>query len=231
MLKLLTIFTLALASLTACGGQSEALARRPDAAPTVAALMTPIGPGASHLRAGRVEAARARFEALLSGDPEELGALNDLAVSYAVEGRVDAARSLLDEVVAHGSARAQQVALVNLGELYALEGYLPAALAHLETARSIDPARPEPVFALALLADVRGDRAQATQLLRDALRLDEGGAGRQALAFLHAEERVHLEALLADARGDRSEATARWRELRISRFPALAAAARSRLDE
>jgi Flp pilus assembly protein TadD len=231
MRKSLAILAVALTSLSACGGQTEAQARRPDAAPTVAVLAAPAGTGASDLRAGRADAARSRFEALLNGDPEELGALNDLAVSYALEGRLDAARSLLDEVVAHGGPRAQQVALVNLGELYALEGYLPAALAHLETARSIDPARPEPVFALALLADARGDRVQGAQLVREALRLDEGGAGRQGLAFLHPEERAHLEALLAEARGDRVEAAARWRELRAGRFPALAAAARSRLDE
>jgi tetratricopeptide (TPR) repeat protein len=221
---------LLLLALAACGGQAEG-GRRPDYAPLVAALAAPSGPGGQELRAGRLEVARSRFEAVLARDPEQLAALNDLAVSYALEDRRDAARSLLDEVVAHGTPRDQLVALVNLGELYALEGYLTAAQAHLETARSIDPQRAEPVYALSLLADARGDRGPAQALAREALRLDESGAARAALAFLKAEERLHLEALLADVRGERELALARWRELRAGSSPVLAQAAQRRLDE
>jgi len=231
MRNLLAISGTSLVLLSACGGQQDGSARRPESAPTFAVLAAPAGPGGADLRAGRSEAARARLEALLAADPERLGPLNDLAVSFAVEGRTDAARALLDDVVAHGDAREQQLALVNLGGLHAAEGYLLAAQAHLETARSIDPSRPEPVYALALLADARGDRARAQDLSREALRLDDSGAARAGLAFLHAEERAHLEALVAEARGDRDLALARWRELRAGRFPALAAAAQRRLDE
>jgi tetratricopeptide (TPR) repeat protein len=214
-----------------CGGQVADALRRPDGSPVVASLATGQGPGTAELRAGRPEAARARFEAVLARDPEQLPALNDLAVSYALEDRLDAARSLLDEVVAHGSPRAQQIALLNLGELYALEGYLGAAQAHLEAARSVDPERAEPLYALALLADVRGDRERARELARAALSRDEGGAARGALVALHAEERIHLEALVAEARGEIEGALPRWRELRGGRFPSLAAAAQRRLDE
>lgn len=216
--------------LAACGGQVDA-ARRPESAPTFAVLASPAGQSAAELRAGRPEAARARLEARLAADPERLGPLNDLAVGFAAEGRGDAARALLDDVVAHGSASEQQLALVNLGGLHAADGYLVAAQAHFEAARSIDPARPEAAYALALLADVRGERARALDLAREALRLDEGGAARAGLAFLQPEERAHLEALLAEARGDRDLAAARWRELRAGRYPALAAAAQRRLDE
>jgi hypothetical protein len=62
------------------------------------------------------------------------------------------------------------------------------------------------------------------------VRLDEGGAGRAALAFLAPEERLHLQALLAEARGDREAAAARWRELRGGRFPVLGHAAQTHLD-
>ncbi|HEY7725231.1 MAG TPA: tetratricopeptide repeat protein, partial [Anaeromyxobacteraceae bacterium] len=185
----------------------------------------------AELRAGRPEAARARFEAVLARDPEQLPALNDLAVSYALEDRLDAARSLLDEVVAHGTPRAQQIALLNLGELYALEGYLGAAQAHLEAARSVDPERAEPLYALALLADARGDRDRALDLAREALAHDEGGAARGALVALHVEERIHLEALVAEARGEVEGALLRWRELRGGRFPSLASVAQRRLDQ
>ena len=222
---------LLLLALAACGGAAESGSRRPEAAPVVAALAAPSGPGSQELRAGHLEEARSRYESVLARDPEQLAALNDLAVSYALEDRRDAARSLLDEVVAHGSARDQLLALLNLGELYALDGYLTAAQAHLETARSIDPQRAEPVYALALLADARGDRAGAAALAREALRLDESGAARARLAYLRAEERTHLEALLADARGDREAALARWRELRAGGYPVLAAAAQRHLDE
>jgi Tfp pilus assembly protein PilF len=218
------------AALAACGGQATEFARRPDSAPVVASLATGQGPGTAELRGGRPDAARSRFEAVLARDPEELSALNDLAVSYALEDRVDAARSLLDEVVAHGAPRAQQIALLNLGELYALDGYLAAAQAHLEAARGVDPQRAEPLYALALLADVRGDGERARDLAREALARDESGAARGSLVALHAEERVHLEALLAEARGDPEAALLRWRELRAGRFPALAAAAQRRLD-
>jgi tetratricopeptide (TPR) repeat protein len=230
MRNIVAISATSLLVLTACGGQAEA-GRRPESAPTFAVLASPAGPGATDLRAGRPEAARARLEAMLAADPERLGPLNDLAVGFAVEGRGDAARALLDDVVAHGDAREQQLALVNLGAIHAADGYLVAAQAHFDTARSMDPSRPEPAYALALLADVRGQRVRAAELAREALGLDDGGAARAGLAFLFPEERAHLEALVAEARGDREAALSRWRELRAGRFPALAAAAQRRLDE
>lgn len=213
----------------ACGG-AESPAGRPDAAPLLVALGAPEGAGVQDLRAGRGEAARARFEAILASDPERLAALNDLAVSYALEDRRDAARSLLDEVVARGAPREQVVALVNLSELFALDGNLTAAGAYLETARSIEPERPEALYAQALLADARGEADRALSLARAALRADEAGAGRAALVFLRPEEQVHLEALLAEARGDRDLAQSRWRELRGGRFPVLSLAAQRHLD-
>jgi FimV-like protein len=168
------------------------------------------------------------FEADLTHDPDRLSALNDLAVSYVLDGHGDAARRLLDEVVASGDPAEQQAALVNLGELYAAEGYLAAAQAYLETARSLDPSRPEPLYALALLADARGDLAAARATLREALRRDEGGAARAAFAYVYPEERVHLEALVAEQVGDRV-AQERWRDLAGGRFAPLTAAAERHL--
>ena len=220
---------LALLALAACGGSVEPRpVIRDEATPAVGALASPQGLGAGLLRGGDLGSARAVFEAELAADPGRLAALNDLAVSYLLEGHTDAARRLLDEVVASGAPREQQAALLNLGELLALEGHGEAARAYLETARGVDAGRPEPLFALALLADARGDAAQATALLREARRLDEAGA-RAALVFAFPEERRHLEALLAEQAGDRAQAEARWRELAAGRFPALAAAAARRL--
>lgn len=230
MTKRSAITGLFLLATAACGGADPQAARRPDAAPVVAVLSAASGPGVAELRLGQGEAARARFEALLAADPDRLGALSDLAVTYALEDRRDAARSLLDAVVAQGGPREQQLALVNLGELYALDGYLAAAQTHFDTARSIDPQRPEPVMALALLASARGERERSLGLMREALRLDESGGTRAALAFLAPEERLHLQALLAEVRGDREAAAARWRELRAGRFPALGQAAQVHLD-
>lgn len=200
-----------------------------DAAPLVALLATPGGAGAERLRAGDLPAARAAFEAELGSDPDRLGPLNDLAVTYVLEGHADAARRLLDEVVSNGGPREQQAGLVNLGELYAAEGYLSAAHAYLETARGIDPSRPEPWYALALLADSRGELAGARAALGEALRRDETGAARGAFAFVYVEERIHLDALVAEQVGDRSAALAGWRALAGGRFPALAAAAERHL--
>ena len=214
--------------LAACGGTEARLAANGDGAPVLATLASPAGTGADRLRAGDLAGARASFEADLAQDPDRLSALNDLAVSYVLEGHGDAARRLLDEVVAAGSPAEQQAALVNLGELYAAEGYVAAARAYFETARSLDPAQPEPLYALALLADSRGDLPLARATLREALRRDDGGAARAALAYVYPEERVHLEALVAEATGDPA-ARERFRELAAGRFAALAAAAERHL--
>jgi Tfp pilus assembly protein PilF len=223
---------LALLALAACGGAPEL--RPPilgDATPAAAALASPAGPGAGLLRSGDLGGARVAFEAELSGDPGRLAPLNDLAVSYFLEGHLDAARRLLDEVVASGTPREQQAALLNLGELYAVEGHAEAARAYLESARGVDASRPEPLYALALLASARGDAAAAQALWRDGARLDDGGGARAALVYAFGEERTHAEALAAEAAGDRALALARWRELVDGRFPALSLAAARHLAE
>jgi tetratricopeptide (TPR) repeat protein len=183
------------------------------------------------LRNGRTSDARVQLERSLAADPDGMAALNDLGVTYAMEERFDAARQLLEEVLARGGPREQQAALVNLGELYAIDGYLEAALAHLESARAVDPTRPEPSYALALLKDLRGDRAGTQAALRLALDLDHGGAARRDLSFVYPEERAHLEALVAEASGDAAGAASRWRDVARGRFPALAAAAQRHLDD
>jgi tetratricopeptide (TPR) repeat protein len=159
-----------------------------------------------------------------------MDALNDLAVAYHLEGHSEAARQLLDEVVARGTPREQQAALVNLADIYASEGFLGAAQAHLEAARAIDPARAEAAWAMALLADARGD-ADAGRQAAEALRLDGDGGSRRYLVFSAPEERAHFEALAAEAAGDRALAATHWRELRVGRFASLAQAAQRRLAE
>ncbi len=220
---------MATAVLAACGGAEPRSPTRDAAAPVLATLASPAGPGPDRLRAGDLAGARVAFEALLARDPDALGALNDLAVSYVLEGHGDAARRLLDEVVAKGDVAEQQAALVNLGELYAGEGYVSAAQAHLETARSLDPARPDAWYALALLADSRGDTERARAALREALQRDDGGAARGAFAYVYPEERVHLEALVAEQAGDGGQAAEKWRALAAGRFAALASAAERHL--
>ena len=217
--------------LAACGGQVDVAPRRSAGAPLASALAAPAAPATREFRAGRISEARALLEGALAKDPDGLGALNDLAVTYAAEERFDAARQLFEEALARGGPAEQQTALVNLGELYALEGYLSAALAHLASARAIDPTRPEPSYALALLADARGDRAGAAAALAAALAADPDGTARKDLVFIYLEERLHLEALVADATGDAPVAAARFRELARGRFPALAQAAQRRLEE
>jgi tetratricopeptide (TPR) repeat protein len=205
--------------------------REDQAVPILGTLSAEGGAIAGRLRARDLPGARVHLELALAGDPDRVAALNDLAVTYYLDGRFESARQLLDEVVVRGGPREQQVALVNLGELYALEGYLAAAQAHFESARGIDPGRPAPHYALALLADLRGDYPASITLLREAVRLDESGTSRGELVFAFDDERNHLEALLAEVAGDRLEAQERWAALRSSRFPTLAAAAARRLTE
>jgi tetratricopeptide (TPR) repeat protein len=224
----LRIAALAAVFLAACGGAADPRVND-EASPMVATLAAPAGGASERLRAGDLAGARAGYEAALTSHPDRLAPLNDLAVSYYLEGHSDAARRLLDEVVANGSAREQQAALLNLGELYAVEGYLPAAQAYLETARGLDPQRAEPWYALALLADARGDLAGARAALREALRLDDTGAARASFAYVYSEERAHLEALIAELSGEGAVAVARWRELSTGRFSTLSAAAERHL--
>lgn len=214
--------------LAACGGADPRLPAR-DALPSLATLSTPGGPGADRLRAGDLAAARVTFESALASDPGKLGALNDLAVSYVLEGHADAARRLLDEVVASGDTLEQQAALVNLGELLAADGYVSAAQAYFETARGLDSSRPEPLYALALLDDSRGKLDLARVTLAEAIRRDEGGAARAAFLYVHPEEQVHLEALVAEQSGDVATAQEKWRALAAGRFATLAAAAERHL--
>jgi len=217
-------------TLAACGGGADArLADDPAAAPVIAAASSPAG--AELLRGASVQMARLELEADLAADPDRLDALNDLAISYCLDGHFDAARPLLDAVVAEGDPRAQQVALVNLGELYAVEGYLSAAAAYFETARGIDPSGPAPHYALALLADGRGDREGARAALREALRLDPEGEWRASLVAIIPAERLHLAALVAWVSGDRPRARALFRELSLARVPSLAAVAERHLAE
>ncbi len=222
----LAAIALASLALAACGGTD---ARPTDDASPLAVMLGSSGPGADRLRAGDLAQGRATLEAELSANPDHLSALNDLAASYLMEGHGEAARRLLDEVIAEGGSKEQQAALLNMGEMYALEGYLDAASAFLETARALDRTRPEPWYALALLSDARGDLEGARNALRTAARLDEGGAARAAFAYAHPEERVHLEALVAEQAGDRAAAAARWRELAQGRFAPLAGAAERHL--
>jgi Flp pilus assembly protein TadD len=223
--------SLALMLLAACGGEIDASPRRSDGVPLLAVLAAPEGAGTRELRAGRVSEARLLLESALTDDPDRVAALNDLAVSYYLEERVGAARQLYEEVLARGGPREQIAALVNLAELYALDDFTAAATAHIDAARAIDPARPEPSYALAMLADASGDDARAQAALREALQKDEGGAARHELAFAYPEERLHLEALVAEAVGDAAGAEGRWRALAEGRFPALADAARRHLAE
>jgi FimV-like protein len=221
----------ALLALAACGGaEPSRLPIREDSTPTMATLASPATAGAALLFAGDLSGARAVFEAELASRPDQLGSLNDLAVGYFLDGHVDAARRLLDEVVASGTPRQQQAALLNLGALYAVEGHATAAQAYLEAASALDPARAEPLYALALLADARGQLALARATLREALQLDDGSA-RAAFAFPFREGRRHLDGLLAEQAGDLTAAGAAWRELSAARFPTVAGAAQRHLLE
>ena len=216
--------------LAACGGAVEPAVPRAAGAPLVASLAAPSATSTTELRAGRLSEARSALEASLAADPDTQGALNDLAVTYAVQERFDAARQLFEEALARGGAREQQASLVNLAELYALDGYLPAAQAHLDSARAVDASRPEPLYALALLADARGDRSGAATALGAALEADRSGAARRDLVFVYPEERLHLDALVAEASGDAATAQARWRDLARGRFAPLAQAATRHLE-
>jgi tetratricopeptide (TPR) repeat protein len=218
----------------ACGGvegSEQTLDRSPGGAPIVGALAEQESAGSLKLRSGDLTGARSEYERSLGEEPDRFTALNDLAVSYALQGRFDAARQLLDDVVAHGDSLSQQTALLNLGELHAVEGYLSAARAYFESARSIDLTQPGPLYALALLSNVQGDGAVALELMQEAIELDTEGRHRAALVFVYPEERTHLEALLNEASGHKEMAAKHWVTLKESPFSALSGAALRRIGQ
>ncbi len=208
-LRPLPLAAAAALALAGCGG-AEAERSPGDGAPLVGHARAPPGRVRSGSSPATWPGARTALEADLSADPDQLSALNDLGVSYLLEGHAEAARRLLDEVVAKGGPREQQAALLNLGELYALEGYLDAAqrLPRDRRARWTRPA-PSPGTRWRSCPTPAATRGGARTPCATALRLDEGGAARAGFAFAFPEERVHLEALLAEQAGDRAAAAAR----------------------
>ena len=205
--------------------RARAMPRRADAVPAPAVLTS------RGRRLADPAGARARLEATLARNPDELGALNDLAVTYLAEGRADAARQLLDEVVARGGAREQQAALLNLAAIYAQDGYQTAA----SRARR-DGAGDRPLAARAALR-ARAARERARRPRAGARPGARGAAARRGRRRARGVRAVYAGGAAAP-RGARSRrpagttraAAARWRELRAGSFPALAAAADRRLD-
>ena len=103
--------------LTAAQRYSEArevldsiLDRRPD--DSYARLLH----GILHARAGRLSEAIAVFEQLRNDHPDMPEPYNNLAVLYAVQGRLDDARKVLIAVVERGPSA---IAYANLGDVYA----------------------------------------------------------------------------------------------------------------
>ena len=150
-----------------------------------AASLAPADPstrnnyGAILLRLGRTAEARTQFEASLKLNPDQPGALTNLAQIYFDSGRPDdlrMARNLLERAVARDTAdvqisRALVITRLKLGQTLIEEGHLDEAVAELSTALASDPANTGVVLSLS--------RAQISKKdLRAAGRILEGAVAR-----------------------------------------------------
>ncbi len=181
-------------------------------------------------------AAREAWRASLALDGDRPEALAALAALEAREGRLDAARTLLEQALRLEPSSG--VALVNLAEVRRAQGDAAGALALLRDAATRLPQAAEVQHALGL-AEVRaGERQRALEALATAVRLapdepryawvqaialhDIGGAaaGIVALEAAHARHpgyAPHIDALLrfAQVRGD-AVAAMRWQAARAA---------------
>jgi predicted CXXCH cytochrome family protein len=132
------------------------------------------------LRLGRFKDAEATLSGLLQRRPDDLLALEWLALARAAQGKIDEAIELTRRSLATGSNRVE--AEYNLGRLLAAKGLNPEAEEHLRKAVSLRPNLAAGWFRLGEVQAAQGRKEEALASYRRALEIDPGHAGaRKAL--------------------------------------------------
>ncbi len=164
--------------------------------------------GVEHLRAGRLNDARAEFGQALRLDPNHLPSLVDLADLFSSIGAVFEGYSVIQHAarLAPGDPRVQLL----LGRCLFLLKKLPEARASFHRALELDPALLEPHFALAAIENEQGRYAEARRHIEAYLRRAKGteviqaqrARVRIALAMKDYDEALKAYATLEEANPD-----------------------------
>ncbi len=133
------------------------------------------------IRLGRFKDAEATLSGLLQRRPDDLLAMEWLALARAAQGKVDDAIELTRRSLATGSNRVE--AEYNLGRLLASKGLNPEAEEHLRKAVSLRPNLAAGWFRLGEVQAAQGRKEESLASYRRALEIDPNHAGaRRALA-------------------------------------------------
>lgn len=187
--------TMAAASSPSAGAQAEdailAAAARPDASYRVKAKAKGVL-GARAVRAGDWPTAKARFLEQVSMDPEDAGALNDLAVA---EDQLGEAREALNHLEAALELRGDDATLRNnMGVVHVHRGDYASAEAAFRQVLKEEPTFHRAWHNLGVVLGARGDRAGAALAFRRA----------SDLAPTDASTLYNLALLAREAGGDRA---------------------------
>jgi predicted CXXCH cytochrome family protein len=165
------------------GGGAEAVSylerKLAEAKPTEPEPWFDLAQGQLRLR--RFAEADATLSALLERRPDDLLALEWLALARAAQGRIDEAIELTRRSLATGSNRVE--AEYNLGRLLAAKGLNEEAEEHLRKAVSLRPNLAAGWFRLGEVQAAQGRKEEASASYRRALEMDTNyAAARKALA-------------------------------------------------
>lgn len=167
----------------------QALHLQPGSLEAVAGLVT------LDLAARQFDAARARVDALANAPNAKPTALGLAARTYAAAGDLKTAETLLRRAVAADTSYLAGYAA--LGQLYARQGKLDAALSELE---SLAQRQPKPVAALTLsgmILEAQGKKADAQAKFERVLQIDSTApVAANNLAWMYAENGGNLDVAL-----------------------------------
>ncbi len=180
-----------------------------------------------HLQAAEYGEAELLYSEVLKVDPENTIALNNLGNVRYMDRDLDAAARQFEAVleVKTPSARAQSIALANLGELLQLQGaYRDAEALYLE-ARDAAPDGAWSYMGLAALYDVTGRYDEAIEVMIRGWERDASHLTRLNMHFFEPEWAWQRDALIAEIEGDLDTATRLWRRVLKGDVPVLHKAA------
>lgn len=132
--------------------------------------------------AGQSAAAIQSLQAALKLDANHVPALNALGIVYLVAG------DLPQAIVTHQKAlmlhKENEIAHYNLSLAYERQQKFELAISHAQAAAGLEPSNPHPLIALAIAFWGNGDKSQAVQAYRQAIRLDGRYRDRNFLSAL-----------------------------------------------
>lgn len=168
-----------------------------------------------HLQAAEYGEAEVLYSEVLKVDPDNTIALNNLGNVRYMDRDLDAAARQFEAVleVKAPSARAESIALANLGELLQLQGaYRDAEALYLE-ARDAAPDGAWSYMGLAALYDITGRYDEAVEVMIEGWERDASHLTRLNMHFFEPEWAWQRDALIAEIEGELETAAMLWRRV------------------